>query len=719
MRDDVPAALPLIAFVTGLLAGGGVATALGLAAIAALIWRWSRRASIAIALLALGLLLSPREHAHPPTTERFTTIVAPIESDWSVRDRYHVLRCSSFEANGVRFDAPISLYARFEPKTIERDAAIRAEGFLRKAKGGRYSMSVKSPRLMSYAGQVSPLAPATWNRIAEQRLRRHAAAYPIEIAMIEALVLGRGERLSDEAKQNFRRGGTYHLLVFSGLQIALAAAVIAFALRWAGATRISDWSLIAFASMAPLFIGPTASVSRSSVGIALYAISRLLKRPTSFENLWCVAALARLILVPADIFDPGFHLTYAGAGALIFVGKPMATLVRWPAYAIAAELVITPLTLFHFHQFALGGSLMTIVLTPIIFVMLIAGAAFCATEITALLFVIGLLNRLCTALNDVAAPMSGFFAAPAAATIAIGLLGALLAIVLFRGQVRAIAIALALMIPTTAAIARHGSHRRTQQPQIAFLDVGQGDAILLRSGTRNVLVDGGGRSDDPRFGETVLLPLLVDRGVRKVDVVILSHAHPDHCGGLPAVIEQLDVGQVWLSPRRLRGECAQRMLEAIRESRTPIHLIHDRTLATAGELHIEAIAGRRTYRRDAENNSSVVVRVRTRGRSLLLTGDIESEAEADLAPLIGAVDILKVPHHGSRSSSTPLLLAAARPRLAMISCGARNWFGHPHPSVMKSLSERHIRTWRTDLSGTIDVEIGGAIFCRPQFDTPR
>src|SRR6185295_17033057 len=98
------------------------------------------------------------------------------------------------------------------------------------------------------------------------------------------------------------------------------------------------------------------------------------------------------------------------------------------------------------------------------------------------------------------------------------------------------------------------------------------DSILLRSGTHNVLIDGGGRGGDVRFGESVLLPLLADRGVSHVDAVVLSHAHPDHCGGLPAVIEQMHVGEVWLSPRRLRGECAQAMLEAIREQGTPVRI---------------------------------------------------------------------------------------------------------------------------------------------------
>jgi competence protein ComEC len=719
VRSDAPAALPLIAFIAGLLCSCGSGSALGIAAIAALLWRGSRRASIACAFVALGMMLAPRSDPHIQADGRFVTIDAPVESGWSSREHVNVLRSSRFTANGTAFDRPIAIYARFDAPPIERQSHVRAEGFLREADDGRFALSVKSPRLLSYHGSMSMLDPAAWNRMAEQRLRRYASAYPAEIAMIDALVLGRGERLSDDARQNFRRGGTYHLLVFSGLQIALAAAAIAMALRWAGAPRISDWSLIVFAALAPAFIGPTASVSRASVAIAAYAISRVLKRPTSFENLWCFAALIRLILVPRDLADPAFQLTYAGAGALIFAGKPFAARRRWITYAIAAELVITPLTLFHFHQFALGGSIMTVVLTPIVLGMLVAGTLFLSTGWIGLLRVIAWLNTACSFLNDLSAPFSGFFAAPHDQALAAGLLCALIAIPFVRDRRRAMAIAVAMLIPTVSAITRHASLRTTAQPQITFLDVGQGDSILLRSGRRNILVDGGGRAGDVRFGETVLLPLLVDRGVRHVDVIVLSHPHPDHCGGLPAVIQQLGAGEVWINPRRFRAECAEEMLDAIASTGTPIRLIRDRTTTTAGELHIDARVAQRGFRRAAENNASIVLRVEVRRRSFLLTGDIEREAEADLAPLLQRADVLKVPHHGSRSSSTPPLLAAAHPAMAVISCGAHNWFGHPDPSVLRSLSSRGIRTWRTDVSGSVEVTIGPPIFCRPEFDTRR
>src|SRR5581483_10029046 len=359
VRHDAPAALPLIAFTLGLTCGFSIREALGLMAIAILLAALKHaREALLVMFIALGIVSAMPRSTIETSEERFVTIEAPIDRDWRVRGDTNLLRVT------LR-GAPLTIYARFEPKLIEMQKLVRAEGFLRRNDRGELTLLVKSPRLLAYEGRLSWLGPAAWNRALANRLRPFAAQFPHEVALVEALALGRGERLQDEIRDNYKRGGTYHLLVFSGLQIAFAAGVIAFLLRALHAPRTSDWLLLVFSVLAPLFIGPTASVSRASLGIGLYALSRILKRPTTLENLWCVAALIDLIIAPHDLTAAAFQLTYAGAGSLIFVGKPLAAgRKRWLAYAIAAECAITPLTLFHFHQYALGGSLTTLALTP-------------------------------------------------------------------------------------------------------------------------------------------------------------------------------------------------------------------------------------------------------------------------------------------------------------------------------------------------------------------
>ncbi len=733
MHDDVPAALPLFAFVIALAArpylvnpvaaiGACVAIAVLPLLVGAACGRpraAAGRPYICVLFVALGLIIAGRTRPAPKISpERFVTVEAPIGTDWTPRGHVYALRTTRFRVGADEYDAPLTLYARFIPKQIDMEELVRAEGFLRLDDRGRYVVSVKSRRLLTYTGRLRSLDPASWNRTIANRLRRHALAHPDEIAMIEALVLGRGERLSEETRDGFKRGGTYHLLVFSGMQIALAAALIAMLLRWSGATRASDWSLLAFAVIAPLFIGPTASVTRASIGVALYALSRILERPTSIENLWCVAALLRLMIDPRDLADPAFQLTYAGAGALLFIGKPLArSRLRWIPYAAGAELAIAPITLFHFHQYALGGSILTIVMTPIIFVMLLIGVLFCATEWPLLLRAIALLDRLCDSLNALGAHVSGFFAAPALPVMVIAFMVSLAAIACLRDRWRVLLIIAALVTAPASAVMRHLRAARVAHPQVTFLDVGQGDAILLRSGTHAALIDAGGRFDDARFGESVLLPLLVERGVRKLDFVMLTHAHPDHCGGMPAVLRYLEVGSLLISPHRFRGECAQRILAA---NHGEIRLIRYPARLAVGEFDLFLRPSARAYKRAPENNGSIVTTVGIGGRRILLTGDIEREAESELGQHLTHSDVLKVAHHGSRSSTTREFLDAVSPRLAIISCGRNNLFGHPHTIVLESLGARRIRTLRTDRNGSIEIAVaGGHLLVTPEIDTTR
>ena len=709
MRHEIPAAFPLIGLIAGLASGPilvrPVFFAIGVLLIALLerrlrACRPAAGVPTAIAFLA-GVLLSLHVQ-HRELRERaaftsfdeevFSTIEAPIERDWAPRDDTFVLRASRFGANGVAFDAPVSIYVRDQPPEIGMEESIHVEGFLRISERGEPIVSVKSLRLMSYRGALRWWQPAAWNRALANRLERHANRYPDEVALAQALVLGRGERLSEEMRDSFRHGGTYHLLVFSGLQIAFAAGILAALLRWLHRPRASDWLLLVFALLAPPFIGPTASVARASSGIGFYAVSRIFKRPTSIENLWCVAALLRLLIEPRDLGDASFHLTYAGAGALLFIGKHFG---RWVGHIVGAEIVITPLTLHHFHQYALGGSLLTVVISPLIFAMLIVSVLAMTVPWDPWFRLIGALHRLCIFAN--AYGLSGVFASPPLVTMLAGAALSLLALATLRGHRRAIAMALAMLVPTAGAVVRHMALRDVGHPRITFLDVGQGDAIAIRSGTRTILVDGG--------RDSRILALLADRGVRHIDAVVLTHAHPDHCGGLAAVIERFDVGVVWLSTMRFRGDCASLILEACAVSRTPIHIVRDLDSMALDQVTIEANIADHPFRRSPENNASIVLRVVADDRRFLLTGDIEREAELTFADRDFHADVLKVGHHGSKSSTGSSFLDQVAPRMAVISCGRRNLFGHPHAAVLDSLAERRIRIWRTDRQGSIDVEV--------------
>lgn len=739
MRDELPAALPLTALVTGLATAGiwqdaraACAAAFAIALLAGVLLHrrgsGALRAVATAAFFTAGILLATRD-AHLRLADenairaldpdRFASVTAPLDRDWSPRGDSWMLRLDEFSLDGRTIHRPLRLYARFEPPPIALHGSVVAEGVVRLSERGDAVMSVKAPQLLSYRGTIDRRSPRTWNRLAAMKTAAASKKHPVAASLVDALLLGRGERLSDETRESFRRGGTYHLLVFSGLQITFAAAILAFSLRWLRAPRASDWLLLAFAALAPSFAGAASSVSRASVAIALYACSRILARPTSYENLWCLAALLRLLAVPGDLVDPAFHLTFAGAGALLFLGKPFSrSRMRQMAYVIAAELVIAPLTLFHFHQVALGGSIATLVMTPVIFAMLALSAAFCATGSDLLLRAIEQLDRLCSVVNVLAGHGSTFFASPPVWSVIAAGLAALLALALTRGRMRPALLAAAMMLPAGSAIVRHVV-QRSARPSLVALDVGQGDAILLRDGRSTVLIDGGGRADDPRFGEMTLLPMLVDRGVRRIDTVVLTHAHPDHCGGLPAVLRHLEVGELAVNARRLRGPCTADLLAEAADAGIPVRMVRDGETRWSGTIGLTTWITPWTARRAPENNSSVVLRARVGPLLALLAGDIEREAEIEMEDRPLRADVLKVAHHGSRSSSSERFLAAVAPSAAVISCGRGNLFGHPHADVLSRLTRARIVTYRTDLLGTIELRLDRSCAGQPQIDTPE
>ena len=703
------------------------------------------RAALLIAFVTLGLVAGVHDlgvNARidallKESSTSFRTVTVPLESAWHATPTGYRIAASRFFSEGKTIRRPITIYASALPPGGRSAKNLTAEGFLGRSERGRLFLSCKSPRLIRYEGKASPFHPRYWNRRTDGKLAELAARHPTylrPIALAKALALGRSDDLPSALREDYRRGGTYHLLVFSGMQIALAAAAVSFVFRRRGQPAMVDWALLVLSIAGPLFAGMDPSVTRASLMIGIYAASRLLGRPTSIENLFFISVFARLLLYPSELTDPGFALTHAAAGGLLFIGQPLARLTkrRIPSmflYGAGAEAATMPLTLLFFHQIVLGGSIVTVVLAPILAIMLGLAAAVCglvfAGDAAALLTldILDALDRVATAINHFSGTtlrLSRMGLAPPASLVA----ASFIAFLLLDLRHRRLSNAAVLFLPLFASLAISISKRSVDAPQVEFLDVGQGDAILVRSSTRVMLVDSGGRRDDPEFGRRVLLPRLLDRGVRRIDIVLLTHPHPDHCGGLVTVIDTLAVSSVWISAAHAREPCAVDLLQAATRRQIAVRLINSREMrsaSTLGEFVIQGQLARSRFKRASLNNGSIVCRLTSRKRSLLLTGDIEKEAEHDLiaSGAIRPAEVLKVAHHGSRNSTTDEFVTAATPKIAVISCGRRNPFGHPHPSVVKRLNSSGIRVYTTQNNGDVRIVLRNrGLFVNTQIDTP-
>jgi len=254
--------------------------------------------------------------------------------------------------------------------------------------------------------------------------------------------------------------------------------------------------------------------------------------------------------------------------------------------------------------------------------------------------------------------------------------------------------------------------------RVTVLDVGQGDAILvdLPDGSA-MLIDGGGMVGSPvDLGARVIQPVLRARRRDRLAAVVLSHPHPDHFGGLVSTLPKLQVGELWDTGQgedQGAGASYARLLATARARGVALRRPADLCGAprALGGVTIEVLAPCPGYLPDAgANDNSLVLKLSYGRRAALLVGDAEREEERALVARYGGglrADLLKVGHHGSRTSSSPALLAAVRPAVAAISAGVRNRFGHPHARTLEALAGRGIEVMRTDRGGAIVWETDG------------
>lgn len=209
------------------------------------------------------------------------------------------------------------------------------------------------------------------------------------------------------------------------------------------------------------------------------------------------------------------------------------------------------------------------------------------------------------------------------------------------------------------------------------------------------------------FGRTRLLPKLLDRGVTRLDAAILTHPHPDHALGLFAILDELPVGRLWRSGGEDEGGLYAALEARARRRGVPVGVLEAGTRSIGGARLTVLQSGGPPRKRDSVNNQSLVAIFEKDGRRALLTGDAGVAVEGDLlrAGALSAVDLLKVGHHGSRGSTAGAFLDAVCPRLALLSCGRENRFGHPAPETLASLASRRVPVYRTDLASDVRVEL--------------
>jgi len=244
-----------------------------------------------------------------------------------------------------------------------------------------------------------------------------------------------------------------------------------------------------------------------------------------------------------------------------------------------------------------------------------------------------------------------------------------------------------------------------------FLDSGQGDAIVLKTPAGKICLIDTGPNDEEYgghfdAGRDVGVPFLASRNTEEIEAILISHPHLDHYGGAWAVISSFTVREIVSSRRRSKSPPYLKLMEAISAKKIPLSTVaQGDTLDWDPELKVQVLWPPKNFK-GSDNNSSVVLHI-THGKNMFLfPGDAEREAEEEMVQTYGPglrSDVLKAPHHGSKTSSTEEFLDAVSPSLAVISCGRKNKYGHPYPNVLERFEERNITFYRTDLDGTVEI----------------
>jgi len=600
----------------------------------------------------------------------------------------------------------------------------------------------------------APWAAARWATVrwrdgVVDRLHR---LYGERAPLVAALVLARREGLDRDLRDAFAASGVAHLLAISGFHVGVIAALLLGVLRAGGmGRRRAGLAAVVGAAAYVAVIGFPDAACRAVLIMVLVIGSRARGYPSSRWGPLAAAALILLLLDPRRLASAGFQLSFAGAGGLVAWSRPLADTIeravstrfgRRPPRAVvtaisagvAATVATLPVVAWHFERVSLVGIPVTLAATPLVSLALPGALATLLLDVVAPEAARFLADGVALLLDGLMG-MATHAARPTWATTFTGrttvvacLVGVLLATLLARrpgvgararrALVSIYCVAALLAWPTLVAVGHRGDF------ELWMIDVGQGDAIALRTPRgRWMLVDAGPPAEGDSRGHPVVRALR-SRGIRRLAALVITHPHADHFGGASAVLEHFEVDQV-LDPVLAVGSSGYAdVLDAAQKAGVPwiparagatvtIDGVSVRTLHPTDSAMVEEV--RRAQEGAAEANMvSVVLLVSWNGFQALLTGDAYVDVERRIMAEVGDIDVLKVGHHGSRTSTDARLLTNTRPEVALISVGRGNRYGHPAPDVLQRLMTAGVDVRRTDRHGDVHVTVdrGGRITVR-------
>ncbi len=687
-----------------------------------------------------------------------------------------------------------------DPGVWSRRDYLHDQGITSTATVNRDRVQVLGAAERSFACRISAWQHAASARILALPAAMRAMPTALRLSeddaiMLAAMVTGDRTYLTHSLRVGFERTGSFHMLVVSGLHLAIVAGLIVWITRRLRVPQLPATLITIVASFAyALFTGFAVPVQRSLWMVTLYLVGRLVYRERNVLNTIGFASLCLLAASPRSLLDSSLQMTLLAVVSIGGVAVPLlantvhpylaatrelrlvaldvklppgqaqfrvmmrvfaAALTRaigkwvgWSAFpwivrgtlrcvelvvvSCIVELAMALPMAVYFHRITVFALPVNILILPLLAVLMPAAlltllASFVSTGVAAIPAAATalLLHASVGLVRLFGSVASGDFRIPAPLPLQVAVFWILLGVAIalarrgnvtnarWRGRLAWVAMIVAGLVVVMP--------RSLDHPHDALLveaiDVGQGDSLLLITPEgKTMLVDGGGFGGGPRqaaqdfdIGEEVVSPTLWSRGIQRLDVVALSHAHSDHMGGLPSVLRNFKPDVLWVGDNP-PVDAYKALLDEARLLRVHVHAMRAGDTAMLGSAEIHVLAPLANYAPGAEpsNNDSLVLHVSWGAASVLLEGDAEAPIERGmLGEQSLESTLIKVGHHGSITSTQPEFLARIAPRWAVISCGLSNRYGHPREEVLAELQTAHVRTLSTDINGASCFELDG------------
>ena len=554
-----------------------------------------------------------------------------------------------------------------------------------------------------------------------------------EGGLLIGILLGNNENIEEEIKEDFRNSGIYHILAVSGAHMSYVILGITHFLD-----KITNTSI---------------SVIRAGImGIITLGASFFYKRKDTINSV-CLSMLIILIYNPYSINSISFQLSYGGVIGILLLNKPYirllkniksnkkntvsiqreAKLIKLEAIStiLSAQTMIIPIMIINFHTISLTFLFANILVSYLIGAVIILGF-ICAFLSLISLDIAGFIAIFLNQLLKLLIFIAKFFGDLPLSKIYITtphMLSILLYYIMIFVNSGVMSSSMKKFSHLTSRFSYLISHilpliliitlifnnyiHLSKDLNIYFIDIGQGDSsLIITPNNKKILIDGGGTmnsSGNYDIGKDTLVPYLLNRGVKKIDYIMISHFDADHCQGLIAVLDSLKVKNIIISKQAEKVYNYEKIMEIVVKKKINLMVVKKGDIINVdNNVEIKIIYPESKLYFDDINSNSIVAKLTYNKFTMLFTGDIEKEAEERIVNIAQnelKSTILKVAHHGSKTSSTEELLKAVNPQIALIGVGKDNKFGHPNEEIIKRIESYGTKIYRTDEYGEITIRI--------------